>query len=345
MKNIQYQSLFILILSILVSFSNQVQAEPVGQSPETTNRVIVRGGTIVDVRTGSLQSNATIVMENDRIVDVSGAEYLPEANETVIDATGQYILPGLIDAHVHYEDFAPELFLNHGLTTVLDLGNDYEWIKATSEAIEEGWIPGPRLYYSTPHFDASPPDGSPLLAQRGHKHYVDTVAEAWEAMTEYLAQGISAVKIYEKLGPDVLSTITRMADRANIPVIGHYLDAQTTIATSGTGIEHLYAIVRSAQDEETAQIIRELNEQRPGSLGIGIVASVDWDMVPSVIDELIEHNIYLNPTLMIYRSVPYFKNKGFQYEDFELLFNDWRLRYIPLQFRLHILKEYQEQGV
>jgi hypothetical protein len=48
---------------------------------------------------------------------------------------------------------------------------------------------------------------------------------------------------------------------------------------------------------------------------------------------------------MGYRSVPHFKEKGFHYEDFELLLNDWRLRYIPLQYRLHVLKEYQEQGV
>jgi hypothetical protein len=64
----------------------------------------------------------------------------------------------------------------------------------------------------------------------------------------------------------------------------------------------------------------------------------------TVIDMLVEKNIYLNPTLMGYKSVPHFKENGFHYEDFELLMNDWRLRYIPLQFRLHLLKEYQEQG-
>ncbi|NNE39048.1 MAG: amidohydrolase family protein, partial [Gammaproteobacteria bacterium] len=244
MKPTLYQSLFIVTLSVFFTCSIQVQAQADSESTNTTNRLIVMGGTIVDVRTGDLQPNATIVMENDRIIEISSEAHLPEANDQIVDATGQYILPGLIDAHVHYEDFSPELFLNHGVTTVLDLGNDFEWIKATSEAIEDGWVPGPRLYYSTPHFDASPPEGSPLLTQRGHKHYVDTVAQAREAMTEYLAQGISAVKIYEKLTPEVLTAITRMADRANIPVIGHYLDAPTTIATGGTGIEHLYAIVR-----------------------------------------------------------------------------------------------------
>ncbi len=335
----------LIVAAIFISLgSNLILAQSPQKAENSDGRLIIQGGTIIDVRSGALLPNTAIVMENDRITAISKEPVEISNNDQLLDVTGQYILPGLIDAHVHYEDFAPELFLNHGVTTVLDLGNDFEWIKATSEAIRDGWIPGPRLYYSTPHFDASPPEGSPLLLQRGHKHFVDSVGEARKAMTEYLAQGISAVKIYEKLTPDVLGTITEMAERANIPVIGHYLDAETTIATGGTGIEHLYAIARNAQDIETAQLIRELSDQRPGSLGLGIVASIDWNRIPSVIDQLIENNIYLNPTLMIYRSVPYFKEKGFHYEDFELLINDWRLRYIPLQFRVHILKEYQEQG-
>jgi imidazolonepropionase-like amidohydrolase len=245
---------------------------------------------------------------------------------------------------VHYEDFSAELFLNHGVTTVLDLGNDYEWVKAQAEAIQDGWIPGPRLYYSTPHFDASPPADSPLLKQRGHKHYIDEVDEARLAMAEYIKQGVSAVKIYEGLEPEVLAAISEVAERANIPVIGHFKDAEITVAVGGAGIEHLYALARSAQDPGMARQVREVSAKRPASLGLGPVASIDWNKMGNVIDMLVEKNVYLNPTLMIYRSVPYFKENGFHIEDFELLINDWRLRYIPLQFRIHILKEYQEQG-
>ena len=311
---------------------------------ETSGRLILRGGTVVDVRTGALRPNTAVVMENDRITAITDDSVSARRSDRVLDVSGQYIIPGLIDAHVHYEDFSAELFLNHGVTTVLDLGNDYEWVKAQAEAIQDGWIPGPRLYYSTPHFDASPPAGSPLLKQRGHKHYIDDVDEARSAMAEYINQGVSAVKIYEGLEPEVLAAIAEVADSANIPVIGHFKDAETTAAVEGTGIEHLYALARSAQDPEIARLVRELSAKRPASLGLGPVASIDWNKMTDVIDMLVEKNVYLNPTLMIYRSVPHFKEKGFHNEDFELLINDWRLRYIPLQFRIHILKEYQEQG-
>jgi imidazolonepropionase-like amidohydrolase len=338
-------SLYILSMAYAIMINcNLAMAQQNDVTVADAGRLILQGGTIVDVRTGTLRPNVVIVMENDRITAITNERVPVESNDRSLDVTDQFIIPGLIDAHLHYEDFSPELLLNHGVTTALDLGNDYEWIKAQSEAIRAGWIPGPRLYYSTPHFDASPPDGSPLLKQRGHKHYIDDVKQARLATEEYIKQGVSAVKIYEKLDPDVLTAIAEVAESANIPVIGHFKDAETTVAVGGSGIEHLYALARSAQDPEAAQYVRELSARRPASLGIGPVASIDWNKLTNVIDKLVEKNVYLNPTLMIYKSVPHFKENGFLNEDFELLISDWRLRYIPLQFRIHLLKEYQEQG-
>ncbi len=330
-----------ILIVVGCNFASAQQTDPLQTA---AGRLVVQGGTIVDVREGVLRPNMVVVMEGDRITAVSDQPVTAQPGDRVLDVTGQYVLPGLIDAHIHYEGFAPELLLNHGVTTVLDLGNDYEWIKAQAEAVEAGWIPGPRIYYSTPHFDASPPAGSPLLSQRNHKHFLDDVAAARSATARYIEDGVSAVKIYEGLDPAVLAAIAAVADNANVPVIGHFRDAEITAAVGGAGIEHLWAIAVSAQDREAVEAIRALGARRPGSLDLTSVASVDWNTLPGVIDMLVEKNVYLNPTLMSYRSVPHFKENGFHYEDFELLINDWRLRYLPLQFRLHILKEYQEQG-
>ena len=95
--------------------------------------VVIRGGTLVDVRDGSLIPNAVVVVEGDRIVSVSTGEAPLPQGETVVDATGKYILPGLIDLHVHYKEWAGELYLNHGVTTVVSLGDRNEWIRAQKE--------------------------------------------------------------------------------------------------------------------------------------------------------------------------------------------------------------------
>ena len=77
--------------------------------------IAIVGGTAINVRDGSLMPGAVIVIEGDRIVSVT-SRGRPPAGATVIDATGKYVLPGLIDLHVHYRDWAPELYLNHGVT-------------------------------------------------------------------------------------------------------------------------------------------------------------------------------------------------------------------------------------
>jgi hypothetical protein len=263
------------VLMLIVGQFGVASAKGAESDQDVTGRLVLRGGTVIDVTDGSLRPNSVVVIEGDRITAVTDAHLAEEPGDRTLDVTGQYIIPGLIDAHLHYEDFAAELLLNHGVTSVLDLGNDYEWIKAQAEGIRAGWISGPRLFFSTPHFDASPPAGSPLLLQRGHKHFIDDVQTAREATERYIIDGVSAVKIYEELGPDVLAEIARVADAANVPVIGHFRDAEITAAVGGAGIEHLRALAASAQDPELVQQVREVNAGRPGSLGLTAVASVD----------------------------------------------------------------------
>ena len=87
-------------------------------------RVAIVGGTVINVRDGSLIPEAVVVIEGDRIVSVSPEGQAP-ADAMVVDAGGKYLLPGLIDAHVHYRDWAAELFLNYGVTTVLGEADDW----------------------------------------------------------------------------------------------------------------------------------------------------------------------------------------------------------------------------
>ena len=94
----------------------------VGGSAQARQQVVVRGATLVDVRDGRMVENAVIVVDGDRIVSAQAGGAVP-AGATVLDAKGKYVIPGLIDLHVHYKDWAAELYLNHGVTTVVSLGD------------------------------------------------------------------------------------------------------------------------------------------------------------------------------------------------------------------------------
>src|SRR5688572_8819250 len=113
------------------------------RSGAAAEQVVVRGGTLVDVRNGQLMEDAVVVVDGDRIVAVTRGGPVP-AGATVLEAQGKCILPGLIDLHVHYKDWAAELYLNHGVTTVVSLGDMYQWMRGQKEGIAAGVIPGPR---------------------------------------------------------------------------------------------------------------------------------------------------------------------------------------------------------
>jgi hypothetical protein len=188
------------------------------------DQVVVRGGTLIDVRNGQLMEGAVIVVEGDRIVSVTRAGSVP-AGATVLDAQGKYILPGLIDLHVHYKDWAAELYLNHGVTTVVSLGDMYQWMRGQKDGIARGIIPGPRLFHSTENLDL-PPDDPGNYFVRGYTRLVKTAEDARAAVREYTADKVDAVKVYDQLTVPQLQGIVAEAEKANIPVIGHFADVR-----------------------------------------------------------------------------------------------------------------------
>src|SRR5215831_16392636 len=112
--------------------------------------LLVRGGTLIDGTGGAPIANARILITDGRIVRVwsgdSATPALPAASE-VVEAGGKFIIPGLIDSHVHYNWYMGELFLTHGVTTVFDLGGGPMWSIAVQKGLNSGQLVGPRYYF------------------------------------------------------------------------------------------------------------------------------------------------------------------------------------------------------
>ena len=125
--------------------------------------LVLRGGTVVDVAEGSLLGERDVVVEGDRIVDV--VDPGSATADEVVDCTGRFVLPGLVDAHVHAMvttmDFAKlagrpaglhaleagrvlEGMLRRGFTTVRDAGGSDAWL---AHAVSSGLVRGPRLLH------------------------------------------------------------------------------------------------------------------------------------------------------------------------------------------------------
>ena len=132
------------ILLALVALSVLVEA----QTPRTNvisgrryPRIVVRGGIVVDGSGTPASGPKDIVIENDTIIDVVALDRVSLSRgggrpqgDIEIDATGKYVLPGLIDAHAHIQDerggipqplqYEFNIWLACGITTVRDVGSD-----------------------------------------------------------------------------------------------------------------------------------------------------------------------------------------------------------------------------
>src|SRR5713226_677299 len=139
----------ILCLTLLASSSAYSQ-------PTREQSLVLEVGLLIDGGGGAPLKDAAIVIEGERVkaVGTRTAVAIPQGAR-VIKADRLTAFPGLIDSHVHYKEWQPELYLNHGVTTALAIGSEpIEWIVAQKEGIAKGKIIGPRILASGPHLNS-----------------------------------------------------------------------------------------------------------------------------------------------------------------------------------------------
>src|SRR5215471_18761142 len=131
--------------------------------------IVITHATVINPGTSSVQANRTVVLTGDHITSVSDtAKFQSPKNARVIDATGQYLIPGLWDMHVHsaFGDWFPggrdiilPLFVANGVTGVRDMGGDIPVLSKWRKEIANGQIIGPHMIISGPMLDGYLPDG------------------------------------------------------------------------------------------------------------------------------------------------------------------------------------------
>src|SRR5690349_6099807 len=122
--------------------------------------IVITHATVINPGTSSVRTDQTVVITGDHITSVSdAAKFQAPKNARAIDATGQYLIPGLWDMHVHSafgnwfpggRDIILPLFIANGVTGVRDMGGDTLVLMAWRKQIADNKIIGPRLVISAP---------------------------------------------------------------------------------------------------------------------------------------------------------------------------------------------------
>ena len=254
----------------------------------------IRNVRIFDPVAEQLGAPASVVVYRDRIASVQpyGADE-NIAGETVIDAQGGTLLPGLHDMHSHNTPWSGVFYLAAGVTNVRDLGNDNEDLLQLVRQMDAGILPGPRVVR------AGLLEGrSPHSARIGR--IPQTLPEALRDVQWYADRGYRQIKIYNSMTPDWVAPIAAQAHALGLRVSGHipaFMSPDRAIRDGYDEINHLNQLVLGwtlapTEDTRTPLRLTALGE-RSKSLDLSS------DRVRATIDLMKEHGIALDPTMVI----------------------------------------------
>ena len=201
------------------------------------------GGRILDGYGGPPIDDGVIVVENERITSIGrlGEVEIPEGARRV-STEGMTVMPGLIDMHVHmmllghgdykrwddlYADsqndlimpIAAQQLLWAGVTSARDLGAEPGEILELRRQIDEGEIPGPRLFVSGPFLQVAPYEEYEAPFRWG----IGSAAEARATVKDLASQGIDTIKLIDQdqMEDEVVAAIVETAHDLGLPVVAH----------------------------------------------------------------------------------------------------------------------------
>lgn len=272
-------------------------------------------GNILDTKSGKILSKKTIVVENDKIIDVlDGYVKVSSSKDKLIDLKSKVVLPGLIDMHVHIEEeFSPntrlegyilneaDIALNStvyakktlmaGFTTVRDLGGTGVNISVRN-SINAGKVVGPRILTAGKFIASTGGHGDPTngasrkyIGDPGPKDgVVNSVDDAKKAVRQRYKNGADVIKITATGG--VLS-VAKSGDNPQFT------------------IEEIKAICDTAKDygmHVAAHAHGDLGMQRAVIGGVKTIEHGTY-MSDKTMELMKQYNAYLVPTITAGKEV------------------------------------------
>jgi imidazolonepropionase-like amidohydrolase len=252
---------------------------------------VIKAGQMFDSRTGKFLTNQIIIIKGGRIADV-GPNLTYKNTDKVIDLSKSWVLPGLMDCHVHITANYPhrrysgleniyvtesssfralrgayvaEQLLMGGFTTIKEIGNDANYASAdVIKAIRQGWVKGPTIFYSGKIIAPYGGQSSNInIENEGLWQFeyidADTPDEIKKAVRKNIYYGANVIKMvsgdnatYDQ--QDIQAAVDE-AKKAGMKVTVHVMGgdgARNVILGGAAGIEHGFAL-----DDDLLRLMKE----------------------------------------------------------------------------------------
>lgn len=260
----------------------------------------------------------TVIIREGRIEHMGPASEVPLPSDAHrVEGRGRFLLPGLVDMHVHltpaegdpllYEDNTASLALlvAHGVTTIRSLWGAPS-ILALRQQVRAGEVLGPRIVTSGPLVDGRPASlhGTPWspveLAQRPLTLYVGTPEDAREAVRYHAHAGYDLIKVYDGIPEDAYWALVDEAQAWGLAVVGHVpravgLPTILTRRPSHTTVEHAGSFAGLAEaDDSPARTVTDPLTREPLQM-----AYASPDKLTLLAEWVAASGLAVTPTLLV----------------------------------------------
>lgn len=247
-----------LLLGVILLTTNIVSAQ------ETLH---IRNVNILSMTDESIIENTSILIQDGIIKAIGSADLLKVNKKTrVIDGAGQYLMPGLIEMHIHIRKKETlKEYLKYGFTSVRNMNGNFGDPLSWRQEIKEGELLAPDLFTSSPtiigtrHAEVIRPD---------YQYQINSPEEARVWARKYKTDGYDLIKVF-RLEKDPFFALIDESEKVGINVSGHLPDVnmdgdsihysdirvEQALAT-GMGVEHAIELMRAAfkNDKSEASI-------------------------------------------------------------------------------------------
>lgn len=312
MRKLVSSILLVSILSVPVVTSRAQSGRTNVVPGRRYSRLVIRNAKVIDGNATPLSGPYDIVVEAgtikemvglDAVAVASGTARRPAQGEAEIDATGKYVMPGLINLHGHVQDeragvpqpldYELKLWLASGITTVRDVGSDMRKTLALKRRSEAGEVACPRLF---------------VYAVWNNSPAARNAEQARARVRELKAQGADGLKFFG-MDRDLMSAAWDEAHKLGLRIAHHAGVAETNAwddARFGTtSIEHWYGIPDAAIEGGVQNFPPDYNysdEVDRFRFAGHLWREANWDRLMKVFDAMIEAKVAWDPTLDIYEA-------------------------------------------
>ena len=253
-----------------------------GTFGSANERVALVGGTLIDGLGAPPIQDSVILIDGERITAIGTEASLPvPATYRVISTDGMSVLPGLWDMHVHlmlngHSDYvhwdkmyldrlvdevmpaSAEQLLLAGVTGARDLGAPLEASITIRQRIQNGSIPGPRLFVSGPFIQKKPYPGTEAF-----RWGVNGSGDARRKVQQLAKAGVDVIKLIDQdeMSAEEVSAVVDEAHKHNLPVVAHAHRPEEIRIGLRVGVDNFEHTGLATAPEYPDDVLRALKER------------------------------------------------------------------------------------